>query len=201
MDKQFSPSAARNTEPILVALRPRLPESGRALEVASGTGQHIVALAEAFPGLDWTPSDPDAVARASIAAHVAEAGLANLHPPRDLDVADAAWPEAVDAGLDVMVAINLLHISPWQATLGLLSGAGRLLTQEGRLFIYGPFARGGDYLSQSNVQFDAALRRRDPTWGLRDVDDVAAAARAEGLALVDVIAMPANNLMLMLKRG
>jgi hypothetical protein len=201
MDKQFSPSAARNTEPILVALRPRLPESGRALEVASGTGQHIVALAEAFPGLDWTPSDPDPAARASILAHVAEAGLANLHPPIDLDVTDPEWPEAVEAGLDVMVAINLLHISPWQATLGLLSGAGRLLTQEGRLFIYGPFARGGDYLSQSNVQFDAALRRRDPTWGLRDVDDVAAAARAEGLALVDVIAMPANNLMLMLKRG
>jgi len=201
MDKQFSPSAARNIEPILAALRSRLPGSGRALEVASGTGQHIAAFARAFPGLDWTPSDPDAMARASIAAHVAEAGLANLRAPLDLDVSDPAWAEAVDAPFDVMVAINLLHISPWQAALGLLSGAGRLLAPDGRLFIYGPFSRGGDYLAQSNVQFDSALRQRDPSWGLRDVDDLAAAARAEGLGLADVIAMPANNVMLMLTRA
>jgi len=201
MDKQFSPSAARNIEPILAALRSRLPGSGRALEVASGTGQHIAAFARAFPGLDWTPSDPDAMARASIAAHVAEAGLANLRVPLDLDVSDPAWAEAVDAPFDVMVAINLLHISPWQAALGLLSGAGRLLAPDGRLFIYGPFSRGGDYLAQSNVQFDSALRQRDPSWGLRDVDDLAAAARAEGLGLADVIAMPANNVMLMLTRA
>jgi len=201
MTKQFSPSAARNTKPILAALRPRLPASGRALEVASGTGQHIAAFAKAFPGLDWTPSDPDAVARASITAHVAEAGLANLHPPRDLDVTDPAWPEAVEDGLDVMVAINLLHISPWDAALGLLSGAGRLLAPDGRLFIYGPFSRGGDYLAQSNVQFDSALRQRDPSWGLRDVDDLAAAARAEGLGLAEVNAMPANNLILMFARA
>jgi SAM-dependent methyltransferase len=201
MDQQFSPSAARNTEPILTAMRPRLPASGRALEVASGTGQHIAAFAEGFPGVNWTPSDPDPAARASIAAHVAEAGLANLHPPLDLDVTNPAWPEAMEAGLDAIVAVNLLHISPWEATLGLLSGAGRLLAPEGRLFIYGPFARGGDYLSQSNVHFDASLRHRDPSWGLRDVDDVAAPARAEGLALAEVIEMPANNLMLMLQRS
>jgi len=201
MDKQFSPSAARNTEPILAALRPRLPASGCALEVASGTGQHIAAFATAFPGLDWTPSDPDPAARASIAAHVAEAGLANLHAPRDLDVSDAAWSEAVEPPYDVMIAVNLLHISPWQATLGLLAGAGRLLAPDGCLFIYGPFSRGGDYLSQSNVQFDASLRARDPGWGLRDVDDVAAAARGQGLDLAEVIAMPANNLMLMLARA
>ncbi len=201
MEKQFSPSAARNTEPILAAMRPRLPVSGRALEVASGTGQHIAAFATAFPGLDWTPSDPHAAARASIAAHVAEAGLANLRPPRDLDVTDPGWAEAVEAGLDVMVAINLLHISPWEATLGLLAGAGRLLAPDGRLFIYGPFSRGGDYLSQSNVQFDASLRYRDPSWGLREADDVAAAASAEGLDLGEVIAMPANNLMLMVARA
>ncbi len=201
MDKQFSPSAARNTEPILQALRPRLPASGRALELASGTGQHIAAFARTFPALDWTPSDPDPAARASIAAHVVEAGLANLHPPRDLDVTDPAWTEAGEVGLDVVVAINLLHISPWEATLGLLSGAGRLLAPQGQLFIYGPFSRGGDYLSQSNVQFDAALRQRDPGWGLRDVDDVAAAARAEGLALAEVIAMPANNLLLMFSKS
>ncbi len=202
MTKQFSPSAARNAAPILAALRPRLPASGRALEVASGTGQHIVAFAGAFPGLDWTPSDPDPAARASIAAHVAEAGLANLHPPLDLDVTDPAWPEAVEAGLEVMVAVNLLHISPWTATLGLLSGAGRLLAPDGRrLFIYGPFSRGGDYLSESNVRFDASLRYRDPAWGVRDVDDVAGAARGEGLDLAEVVEMPTNNLMLMLKRA
>jgi len=198
MDKQFSPSAARNTEPILAAMRPRLPGAGRALEVASGTGQHIVAFADAFPALDWMPSDPDPVARASIAAHVSEMGLANLHPPLDLDVTDPAWPETVDAGLDVMVAINLLHISPWDATLCLMSGAGRLLAPDGRLFIYGPFSRGGAHISESNVQFDASLRYRDPSWGVRDVDDLAAAARAEGLDLSEVIAMPANNLLLML---
>ncbi|RIA56136.1 DUF938 domain-containing protein [Dichotomicrobium thermohalophilum] len=201
MEKQFSPSAARNTEPILAALRPRLPASGRALEAASGTGQHIAAFASAFPGIDWTPSDPDPTARASIAAHVAEAGLENLHAPLDLDVTDPAWPETVDAGLDVIVAINLLHISPWAAALGLLAGAERLLAPNGRLFIYGPFSRGGDYLSQSNVQFDASLRHRDPSWGLRDVDDVAAAARAEGLDLAEVIEMPANNLMLLFSKS
>jgi len=201
MTKQFSPSAARNIEPILAALRSRLPGSGRALEVASGTGQHIAAFADAFPGLDWTPSDPDPTARASIAAHVAEAGLANLHAPLDLEVTDPAWPEAVEPPCDVMVAVNLLHISPWQATLGLLAGAGRLLAPDGRLFIYGPFSRGGDYLSQSNVRFDASLRYRDPSWGVRDVDDVTAAARAEGLDLSEVIAMPANNLMLVLSKS
>ena len=201
MDKQFSPSAARNTEPILAALRSRLPETGRALELASGTGQHIVALAEAFPAVEWTPSDPEPAARASIAAHVREAALANLHPPRDLDATQPWWAESVELGLNGIVAINLLHISPWEATLGLLSGAGQLLTPEGRLVIYGPFARSGDYLSQSNVQFDASLRYRDPGWGLRDVDDVAVAARAEGLELAEVIAMPANNLMLVLARA
>jgi len=200
VDKQFSPSAARNTEPILAAVRPRLSASGRALEVASGTGQHIVAFADAFPGLDWTPSDPDPMARASIAAHVAEAGLANLHPPLHLDVSDPAWPEAVEPGFDIIVAINLLHISPWAATLGLISGAGRRLTPEGRLCIYGPFARGGDYLSESNVRFDASLRYRDPSWGVRDVDNVAAAAQGQGLDLAEVVEMPANNLMLMLER-
>ena len=120
MDKQFSPSAARNTEPILAALRSRLPETGRALELASGTGQHIVALVEAFPAVEWTPSDPDAAARASIAAHIREAGLANLSPPLALDVIDQAWIETVEAPLDVMVAINLLHISPWGRDAGLV---------------------------------------------------------------------------------
>jgi hypothetical protein len=143
MDKQFSPSAARNTEPILAALR----------------------------------------------------------PPLDLDVTDPAWTEVVEPPYDVMVAVNLLHISPWEATLGLMSGAGRLLAPDGRLFIYGPFARGGDYLSQSNMQFDAALRHRNPAWGVRDVDDVAAAARGQGLDLAEVIEMPANNLMLVLARA
>jgi hypothetical protein len=203
MTKQFSPSAARNTEPILAAMRPRLPASGRALEVASGTGQHIAAFADAFPGLYWTPSDPDPMARASIAAHVVEAGLTNLHPPLDLAVSDPAWPEAVARPYDVMVAINLLHISPWEAALGLLAGAGagRLLTPEGQLFIYGPFARGGDYLSESNVRFDASLRYRDPSWGVRDVDDVATAARVEGLQMAEINEMPAHNLMLILKRS
>ncbi|MFP3921664.1 MAG: DUF938 domain-containing protein [Dichotomicrobium sp.] len=201
MDKQFSPSAARNTGPIIAALRGRMPEAGRALEVASGTGQHIVAFAEGFPGLDWTPSDPDPAARASIAAHVGEAGLANLNPPLDLDLTKPAWPEPVRPGLDVMVAINLLHISPWAAALGLLSGAGRLLAPDGRLVIYGPFAHGGEHLSEGNVRFDASLRCRDPAWGVRDVGDVADAGKAEGFDLAEVIEMPANNLMLILARA
>jgi len=201
VEKQFSPSAARNTGPILAAMRPRLPSSGRALEVASGTGQHIVAFAKGFPGLEWMPSDPHRAARASIAAHVAETGLANVHPPLDLDVSDPAWPEAVEPGFDIMVAINLLHISPWAATLGLMSGAGQLLGPSGRLFIYGPFSRGGDYLSESNVRFNASLRYRDPSWGVRDVDDVATAARAEGLQMAEINEMPAHNLMLILKRS
>jgi SAM-dependent methyltransferase len=196
--RQFSPSASRNAAPIVSVLTRHLPPRGRALELASGTGQHAVAMARAFPGTDWQPSDPHAAARASIAAWAAEAGLANLCTPLDLDATDPAWADAVPSGLTAVVAINLVHISPWTATEGLLAGAARLLAPEGRLCVYSPFRRDGDIVSQSNADFDASLRARNPQWGIRDTVDVTRAARHAGLSLVQSVEMPASNTMLVL---
>ena len=204
--KGLAPAAARNVGPIIERLAERLPERGRALEVASGTGQHIVAFARRFPGIDWTPSDPEPAARESIAAWIAESGLVNVGTPLDLDVAVAGWEAAVAAGAaapgppgwDALIAINLLHISPWAASEGLLAGAARLLAPSGRLFVYGCFTRGGRHLSDRNVEFDRSLRARDPRWGVRDVDEVAAAAERHALGLEEALTMPANNLMLVL---
>jgi len=196
--KQFSPSAERNTQPITARLTERLTGQGRALEIASGTGQHSVAFAEALPDIDWTPSDPHPAARASIAARIAESGRSNLQAPLAIDVTNPGWTDAVTPGLTAIVAINLLHISPWEATLGLLSGSRALLDPGGQLFVYGCFMRDARHLSQSNVDFDASLKARDPRWGVRAVEDVAAAAAKEQLALTDVIEMPANNLMIVL---
>jgi hypothetical protein len=169
------------------------------LEVGSGSGQHVVAFAAALPGLRWLPSDPDPAARRSIAGWILHAGLANVEPPRDLDVLrDKAegWPGPLVA----IVAINLLHVSPWAVAQALLQGAGRVLPADGLLFLYGPFTRGGAHTSASNEAFDRMLKLHDPAWGVRDLEEVAAAARRERLALDQVIAMPANNLALLLRR-
>ncbi len=204
--KRFAPAAERNAGPIAGRLAERLPRRGRVLEVASGTGQHVVAFARRFPGIRWTPSDPDPAARASIAARIAESGLGNVAAPCDVDVTRPGWEDAFvpppgASGWDALVAINLLHISPWTATEGLLAGAGRLLAPSGRLFVYGCFRRGGRHLSARNAEFDRSLRARDPRWGVRDVEEVARAAGRHGLLLDETLAMPANNLMLVLVPG
>jgi hypothetical protein len=188
----------RNREAIVAVLRDALPLSGVALEVASGSGEHGVCFAGAFPHLDWQPSDADPVALASIAAWRVEAGLSNLRGPIALDAAGVEWPMAA---ADAILCINMVHISPWAATLGLMRGAGAMLPPGGLLYLYGPYLEAGVEIAVSNRVFDTSLRARDPEWGLRDVDAVEQAACAQGLWLERRLAMPANNLSLLFRRG
>jgi SAM-dependent methyltransferase len=194
-----SEAAARNREPILAVLRRVLPRQGTVLEIASGTGEHAVHFARTLPGVLWQPSDIDPAALASIAAHRAAAGIASLAPPVVLDAAAAAtaWPLA---RADAVVAINLLHIAPWRVTQGLIAGAGTVLPAGGVLVLYGAFREGGRHTAPSNAAFDAALRARDPQWGVRDLEEVCALASAHGLDLAERVAMPANNLTLVFRR-
>ena len=197
-DRQYAPAASRNREPILSMLRSALPGSGLVLEVASGTGEHIVHFARALPMLTWQPSDPSEGARRSIAAWVAAEGLNNLCPPLDLDAVRDRWPVDHDAAL---VCINMIHISPWVATEGLMAGAGRILDQGAPLYLYGPFRKAARPIEPSNAAFDADLRHRDPRWGLRDLDEVTACAAMHGLLLDRVVDMPANNLSVVFRKS
>ena len=188
-----APSAARNREPILAALGPHLPPAGLVLEIASGTGEHVAYFAAALPHLMWQPTDPVPERRASIDAHAA--GLPNIRPAIALDTTADAWP--IDRA-DAVLCINMIHIAPWAAALGLVAGATRLLAPGGVFALYGPFIQRGVPLQPGNVAFDADLRARDPAWGLRDVEAVAAIAT--GFAAPSVIAMPADNLLLVFRR-
>jgi len=199
--RQYAPAAVRNLQPILGVLSRHLPETGTILEIGSGTGQHVVAFAAAHPGLSWRPSEPDPVLRASTAAWVADAGLANVGAPLDLDVMAENWERALDRSLAGIVCINLLHIAPWAACEGLMAGAGALLEPGAPLYLYGAFRRGGAHTAPSNAAFDRALRAYDPAWGVRDLEAVAACAAGHGLELVDVVPMPANNLSVLLRRA
>lgn len=193
----YAPAVARNRDPILAVLRRVLPESGLVLEVASGSGEHAAFFAAALPHLDWQPSDPDPRARASIDGFRAESGLANLRAPVALDAATVPWP--VTAATAV-VCINMIHISPWAAAQGLMQGAAQVLPADGLLFLYGPFKEQGRHTAPSNAAFDADLRARDPRWGVRDLDEVVAAAAAQGLRHAETVVMPANNRSLILRR-
>lgn len=194
----YSPSALRNRGPIGEALADHLPSSGLVLEVASGTGEHVCHFAERFLGLQFQPSDPDPGARASTQAWIAAYGLPNLRAPLDLDVSVGPWPEGP---FDAVLSINMIHISPWNACLGLLEGAAESLTMDGFLFLYGPFLRAGVQTALSNEAFDADLRARNPAWGLRDLDEVAEYASEQGLMLTEVVEMPANNLSVIFRRA
>lgn len=191
-----APAVARNRDAILEVLRPRLPATGLVLEIASGTGEHVAHFAQALPHLTWQPSDPAPQARASIAAWSAAEGRDNIRSPLALDAAAATWPLAQ---ADAIVCINMIHISPWEAAEGLMRGAARLLPPGGLLYLYGPYLRAGVPTAPSNEAFDADLRRRDPRWGLRDLEAVAACAAAHALALDTVVEMPANNLSVMFR--
>jgi SAM-dependent methyltransferase len=194
--KQHAPATDRNREPIREVLARELPPRGTVLEIASGSGEHAVAFARAFPHLTWQPSDPDERALASIAAWRDEAALPNLAAPLRLDVT-APWPvEHADA----IVCINMVHIAPWEAALALFAGAGRLLAPGALLLLYGPYRFGGAFTAPSNQAFDASLRARDPRWGVRDVDDLRAAAAAQGFTLDEPVALPANNHVLRFHR-
>jgi hypothetical protein len=193
-----APAVARNRDPILTVLREVLPAAGTVLEIASGTGEHAIHFAAALPHLVWQPSDPDAQARSSIAAHAMQAGLANLLPPLELDAAAPVWPVT---RADALVSINMIHISPWGATQGLMAGAARVLPAGAPLYLYGPYRRHGQHTAPSNAAFDESLRARDPEWGVRDLDEVSALATAHGFALQRTVAMPANNLIVIFRRN
>ena len=194
--RREAPAAARNRQPILEVLQPHLPKEGLVLEIASGTGEHAVFFAKRFPALDWQPSEIHSDALQSIAAWREAAGLANLRPPLVLDAAAADWP--VD-GADAVLSINMVHISPWPSALGLIEGTALLLSRGAPLILYGPWLKDDVPTAPSNLAFDTDLKRRDPEWGLRRVEDFAAAAESH-FALAETRAMPANNLMLLFKR-
>jgi hypothetical protein len=196
-DRQHAPATLRNREPIAAVLRSHLPPSGLVFEVASGTGEHIVHFAGAFPALTWQPSDCSPAALESIAAWRAAAACANVEAPLALDAASADWP-IVRA--DAVVCINMVHISPWAATVGLLRGAGRVLAAGAPLYLYGPFRRADRPLAPSNAAFDRSLRESDSRWGLRDLAEVCAAAGEHGLACQTVTDMPANNLSVVFRK-
>jgi SAM-dependent methyltransferase len=195
--RQFAPSAQRNRDPILAVLREALPASGLVLEIASGSGEHAVHFAAALPGLSFQPSDPNAGARASIDAWAKEAALPNLLPALALDASTPGWPLA---RADAVICINMIHISPWAATQGLIAEAARLLPPAGPLYLYGPYRQSGVPLVPSNVAFDESLRSRDPRWGLRELDEVAALAAAAGFGPPEVTTMPANNLSVVFRK-
>lgn len=195
--RRSAPAALRNREPIAEVLSEWLPERGLVLEIASGTGEHAVHFAEQFPGLEWQPSDIHADALSSIRAWRDAAHLPNLRDPLVLDAAAPDWPIQ---SADALLSINMVHISPWESALGLIAGAARLLPRDGPLILYGPWLRADVPTAPSNLDFDLDLKRRNPDWGLRSVEEFELAARERGVELAETRAMPANNLMLLLRR-
>ena len=197
--KRHAPATARNREPILDVLRRVLPPSARVLEIASGTGEHAVFFAAGLPGVVWQPTDPDVSARASIEAHAADLGAASVRPPLAIDVSVTGWER--DLSADAVVCINMIHIAPWSAAEGLFRGARALLAPGAPLVTYGPYRFDGAFTAPSNEEFDASLRARDPAWGVRDVADLRRLAAAAAFTLEDVVPMPANNHVLVFRRG
>ncbi len=195
--KWLLPPSERNKGPILEVLSRVLPKRGVVLEIASGTGQHVVHFAKALPALTWQPSDPDAELLRSIALRVKESQLANVKPPVELDVMSRSWPlQAADA----IVCINMIHVAPWSATPALLEGSKALLPSGNVLFLYGPYRRLGRYSSANDEKFDADLHAQNRDWGLRDLETVSEAAASSGFTLAEIVDMPANNFSLVFKR-
>jgi hypothetical protein len=196
-ERRSAPAAQRNRDPIAEVLAEWLPERGVVLEIASGTGEHAVHFAERFPGLEWQPSDVHTDALGSIRAWRDDSGLSNIREPIVVDASSADWPvERADA----VLSINMVHISPWASALGMIENASRLLGAGAPLILYGPWLKDGIPTAASNLAFDADLRRRDPQWGLRRVEDFAQSASGKGLDLAEIRQMPANTLMLLFRR-
>lgn len=200
-----APAAERNRGPIIEVLREHLRPRMRVLEVASGTGQHVVAFAEAFPEVTFQPSDPDPVARSSVQAWLQQTGRTNVESPIDLDASTAPWPHEntkadAPAPYEVVICINMIHISPWEATLGLLRGAAAVTGSEGCLYLYGPFHLDSRPTAPSNAAFDQSLRARDPSWGVRNLGEVEREAARFGWELHDRVSMPANNLSVIFRK-
>jgi hypothetical protein len=195
--KRHAPATARNSQPLAEVLARELPASGTVLEIASGSGEHAVFMARRFPALDWQPSDRDAEALASVDAWAAEARLANLRPAIALDAAAPDWPMV---SADALLCVNMVHISPWDAAVGLFAGAGRVLGSGAPLVLYGPFVEPDVETAASNHAFDQSLRQRDPAWGLRSTADLDRLAAGHGMTRTARCAMPANNLVLVYRR-
>ncbi|MBN9599076.1 MAG: DUF938 domain-containing protein [Afipia sp.] len=193
------PATARNRDAILDVLRGVLPPSGLVLEIASGSGEHALHFARAFPHLTFQPSDPQPEAVRSIKAWTEDSGAANIRPPLTLDVTAPDWPRMLDAA-DAMLCINMIHIAPWGATEGLMRGAAQILRPGAPLYLYGPYRRAEVVTAPSNEAFDTDLKARNPQWGLRDLADVAALARAAGFSGPQVTEMPANNLSVVFRK-
>ena len=193
-----SPAALRNRGPIAEVLAEVLPAEGLVLEIASGTGEHAVSFAAAFPGVTWQPTEREPEALASLDGRASESGLTNLAPARVLDVREWPWPVTRAAAI---VCINMIHIAPWAACEALMTGAAQVLPAGAPLYLYGPMKMSGRHTSPSNAAFDADLRARDPTWGVRDAGEVQALAERVGLRLVRTVPMPANNFSLVFRRG
>jgi uncharacterized protein DUF938 len=196
-DRLFAPATLRNRDPILKVLSTVLPERGTILEIASGSGEHVVHFAQHLPGLTFQPSDPDAAALRSIAAWITESAASNVRPPVLLDAAAASWPVSRAAAI---ICINMIHISPWPSTEGLFKGAAAALAAGAPLYLYGPYRRDGVPTAPSNEAFDESLRSRNPAWGLRALEDVVALAATCGFSPAEVVEMPANNLSVIFRK-
>lgn len=196
--RRSAPHVARNAAPIAEVLRDVLPESGLVLEVASGSGEHALHFAREFPKLLWQPSDPESAALRSIEAWRSDMALFNLLPPVSLDARAAEWPVT---HADAILCINMVHISPWATTVGLMRGAGRLLEAGAPLYLYGAYRQAGVETAPSNEAFDENLKARNPQWGVRDLDAVVAEAALNNLHPENVIPMPANNLSVVFRKA
>lgn len=195
--RRYAPAASRNRAPITEVLRRVLPARGVVLELASGSGEHALHFAQELPALIFQPSDLEPAALASIEAWRSRSGLPNVRPPLRIDATAAQWPiEHADA----MLCINMVHIAPWSAALGLFAGAGRILPSGGVLFMYGPYKIGGEHTAPSNARFDEGLRDQDPSWGVRDLESLQAVAQRHALQLRETVAMPANNFSLVFSK-
>ncbi len=195
------PATGRNRDAILDVLKDALPERGTVLEIASGSGQHITYFAEHLPHLDWQPSDPDAEARASVDAWRQSLGVTgNVHPALEIDASVDIWSVAQVKDLTAILSVNMIHIAPWAACLGLLRNASRVLPAGGVLYLYGPFKVGNVHTAPSNAEFDISLQGRNPEWGIRNLDEVAEEALKQNFQLMKTVRMPANNLSVIFHR-
>lgn len=190
----YAPATQRNREAILEILLQVLPKSGTILEIASGTGEHAVYFAPHLKPRKWLPTDPNPQSRASIAAWITNLPSDNLYPPIDLDASASVWTIPDTTSITALVNINMIHISPWSACLGLMAASDRILPPGGILYLYGPFKQNGKHTAPSNAAFDESLRAQNSTWGVRDLDEVTTAAKAQNLKLINTYQMPANNL-------
>jgi hypothetical protein len=197
--RRYAPATERNREPILAILRQVLPPTGTILEISSGTGEHAIFMAPQLAPRYWLPSDPNPDARASISAWQHSTPCDNIYPPIDLDASSSQWLVSSKEPITAIVNINMIHIAPRSAYLGLFAGASRILPVGGILYVYGPFKQGGVHTALSNAAFDESLQSQNPEWGVRDLAEITAVAASHNLELQQVYPMPANNLSVVFK--